>query len=739
MSLFEELKRRNVFRVAAAYLVVGWLLTEVLTTLLPAFGAADWVSKAVMLVFALGFLPTIVLSWIYELTPDGIKRDHEVDRDHPDALINSKRLEYFTITSVIVGVIVIAVFSSRPSEDDVAESLQATAIADASVAVLPFVNMSGSEENEYFSDGLTETLLHMLAQVPELKVAARTSSFAFRDQNKTIGEIAEALDVAHVLEGSVQRAGDRVRITAQLIRASDGFHVWSENYDRTLDDIFGIQDEIAGKVGGALSASLLGTAEPTPVAVAGATTDIPDAYDLYLQALNSRTTFSYGELEAGERLLKGALTVDPNFLEAKTELANNYLHQVETGLLDQVTAFPEAIALVDQVLAVRPDDVDARAIKVFTTAAEQAQREGPQTFFAAVSELEKIVAEAPDALSPKILLTRFYQGLQQGDRAIPLMQDALKKDPFNARIHYELGNLYVALEQWDNARESLQRSLELEPAQPNALANLATVSMQLGDGLDYLRHFLQAMQVDPADYELPGMIATFLYELELIEEGDDFRDRVLAIAPTSEIAYQMEMLRAINIGDEVGSVASARRAIEDDIDDRRFSYGGAVQHLLRFAAKEGTVETESSYLEQHAPGILDIDAETMPLKYRGAQFAAFDAWYVALPREEMLARLQRFGDIAASFGFSFEQNPDIHVNVLVLQGETEAAIEIALAEVFTESVAVHLDWQRVLAQAHFADFVNDPRVQAAMQRWEDEEAAIRGQVRAFLADLSVSS
>lgn len=735
MPLFEELKRRSVFRVAAAYLVVGWLLTEVLTTLLPAFGAPEWVSKAVMLVFAIGFLPAIILSWIYEFTPDGIKREHEVDRDEPGASDTGKRLEYITIASVVVGIIFIAVFSSRSDLNE--PSSPATEISDASVAVLPFVNMSGSEENEYFSDGLTETLLHMLAQIPGLKVAARTSSFAFRDQSKTIVEIADALDVAHVLEGSVQRSGGRVRITAQLIRASDGFHVWSENYDRTLDDIFGIQDEIAEKVGSALSASLLGTSGGTEVA--GTMTAIPDAYDLYLQALQFRSTYSYGGLEAAERLLKGALTIDPDFLEAKTELAANYWHQVETGLMDQAAAFPEIIAITDQVLAVRPEDVDARAIQISAHTAVRVQQDGPQELIEAVGELEGIVAAAPTAFQPKVLLTRFYQGRREFDKAVPLMQDALRQDPFNPRIHYELGSLYMALERWGDAREALENSLEIEPAQPNALANLARVSLQAGDGLDYLQRFLKAIEVDPADYELPGIIATFLYELDLFEEGDDFRDRVLAIAPTSEISYQIELLRAINIGDEEASIASARRAIEDDIDDRRFSFGGAVQHLLRVAASRGTVEEESEYLQKYAPNILDIDATTTPIKYRGAQFAAFDAWYVSLPRSEMLRRLEQLGEIAESFGVEPEQDPGTYVGILVLQGNIDEAIEVALADLFSDSVAIHLDWRRALSQAQFAEFVEDPRIQSAMQRWEDEENVLRDQIRTYLADLSLSS
>jgi len=735
VSLFEELKRRNVLRVAAAYLVVGWLLTEVLTTLLPAFGAPEWVSKAVMLVFALGFVPAIILSWIYEFTLDGIKKESELIRDGSITRRTGRRLEFITIATVVVGILYIAIFSSRSGIDE--SSLAPTTISDESVAVLPFVNMSGNEENEYFSDGLTETLLHMLAQIPGLKVAARTSSFAFRDQNKTIGEIAGALAVAHILEGSVQRSGDRIRITAQLIRANDGFHVWSESYDFILDDIFAIQDEIAEKVGGALSKSLLGTIDGE--AISGITTTSPDAYELYLQALQARSTFSFGSLEEAEDLLKSALTIDSDFLDAKTELASNYWHQVETGLMERKSAFAAIIAITDQVLAVRPEDVDARAIRLYAESGDGAQQAGSQLLFEAVGELEEMVAAEPAAFQPKIVLTRFYQRTQQFEKAVPLMKGALHRDPFNPRIYYELGSIYMALEQWGDAREALQKSLEIEPAQPNAYASLARLSLQSGDGIDYLQQFIKAIEVDPVDHELPGIIAGFLYELGLIEEGDDFRNRVMAIAPTSEIAYRIELLRAINSGDEEASIASARRAIEDDIADRRFSYGGAVQHLFRVAASRGTVEEETTYLQERAPNILDIEDMTIPLKYRTAQFVAFDAWYVSLPRDEMLSRLGRLQEIAKTLGYESADNPGIHVGVLALQGNVDDAVEIALADLFSETVAVHLGWRRKFSQAQFTKFVADPRVKTAMQRWDDEEAGLRARVKAYLADLLASS
>ena len=275
MSLIAELKRRNVFSVTAAYLVVGWLLTEVFTAVLETLSAPDWAARGVILAFALGFIPTVVLSWVYQMTPEGIKRDSDIRSDE-DMGVKSRTFDYLVIASVVVLTIALAFLGSQSSTNG--KDGNSATISNASVAVLPFVNMSKDKGEDYFSDGLTETLLHMLAQIPNLKVAARTSSFAFKGQNQDIREIAEALQVAHVLEGSVQRVGDKVRITAQLIRADDGFHVWSSIYDRTFDDIFAIQDEIAAKVGNELSQSILGS--NAAAVTTGVGTVSTDAYEL---------------------------------------------------------------------------------------------------------------------------------------------------------------------------------------------------------------------------------------------------------------------------------------------------------------------------------------------------------------------------------------------------------------------------------------------------------------------------
>jgi len=733
MSLVSELQRRNVFRVAAAYLVVGWLLTEVLTTILPALGAPDWTARAVILFFALGFVPALVLAWLFEWTPEGIKRDHEIATG--DNAAGRRTFNYSVIASVVLLTTIIAVLGARPLGDQADDP--STPVSNASVAVLPFENMSSDKDNEYFSDGLTETLLHMLAQIPDLQVAARTSSFAFKGQNRNISEIAAALGVAHVLEGSVQRAGDRIRVTAQLIRASDGFHVWSKNYDKTVDDVFEIQDEIAHNVGSELSATLLGRV--TIKAPTGIQTQNADAYDLYLQAAKARATFSFRGLQESENLLKGALAIDPDFLDAKAELAGNYLQQFETGLMTHDEALLEVNALVAQVLVAQPDHVRGQAIHLYVEAISSARAGDADAMPEAIDILEELLLLHPAEYQIRTLLSRLLRNVYRHDRALEIQQVALRDDPYNAQILYEIGTLHLALDDWDEARESLQKSLDIEPGQPNAYINLAKVSLHEGDGADFLQQHLQAMSVDPQDHELPGNVAAFLYRLGLVDEGDDFRDRVMAIAPNSDTAYRLDFLRAQAIGDEEASVAVARRAIEDDVSDRHFVFGSSVKHLLQVAVRNGTISEESDWLESKAPGILDVEAGTLPVKYRSAQFSALDAWYSVLPRDELLQRLETLLAIAKEFGVDPASKPQAQVGLMALRGENESAIELALAEVFSESVTSHLHWKRVYAHPKYAGVVADERVQHAMRRWEEEWSNLQAQVGSYLADLSAAS
>jgi len=273
MSLFNELKRRNVFRVGAAYVFLGWVVVQVTDTVAPALGLPDWTLTLVLLLGLIGFPFALLFAWAFELTPQGIRRTEDVMPAESIAPSTGAKLNRIVFALMAVAIILLLadrfwtqVPGTIPTELDVAADSApteagASAAGRSSIAVLPFVNMSNDPENEYFGDGLAEELLNLLAKVPELHVAARTSSFHFKDKKPTIAEVASALQVDTVLEGSVRRSGDTIRVVAQLIAAEDGSHLWSEKYDRPLTDIFIVQDEIAGHIVEALMPHL-GTASP---------------------------------------------------------------------------------------------------------------------------------------------------------------------------------------------------------------------------------------------------------------------------------------------------------------------------------------------------------------------------------------------------------------------------------------------------------------------------------------------
>ena len=251
-GVFEELKRRNVFRVAIAYLAAGWLVLQVVELVLESTSAPDWVMQVFLLGVAVGFPFAVLFAWAYEMTPDGIKREKDVDRSQSITPQTGRKLNR-TIIIVLVAAVAILLIDKFVLQTDSDPLVAAT---DKSVAVLPFVAMSNGPDDEYFADGLTEEILNSLTRVPELLVTARTSAFHFKGQDDPIPEIAAALGVAHIVEGSVRRSNDRLRITAQLIRAGDGFHLWSETYDRDTSDVFGVQTDIAEKIATALDVVL---------------------------------------------------------------------------------------------------------------------------------------------------------------------------------------------------------------------------------------------------------------------------------------------------------------------------------------------------------------------------------------------------------------------------------------------------------------------------------------------------
>jgi TolB-like protein/Tfp pilus assembly protein PilF len=359
MNFFAELKRRNVFRVGIAYLIGSWLLAQIAELLLDTFNAPEWTMQFIVVVLLIGFPIALFFAWAFELTPDGVKRESEVDRSQSIRRETGEKLN-----RGIIGILVIAlayfVWESRfekdlaPAEPNRAsvtstetQPPQPVAVKNRSVAVLPFVNMSSDPEQEYFSDGITEEIINALVKIPGLAVPARTSVFGFKGHQGDVRKIGGQLGVAHVLEGSIRSQGDQVRITAQLIKVDDGFHLWSETYDRKLDNIFVVQEEIAQAIATVLTGELgLGV-----VTVPNKTRNM-EAYDSYLQGramLHKR-----GNLDETVALFKRTTELDPQFAPAWAAMALTY------SVMDQTPELLEkAISTAKHALSLDPENVDA--------------------------------------------------------------------------------------------------------------------------------------------------------------------------------------------------------------------------------------------------------------------------------------------------------------------------------------------------------------------------------------------
>jgi TolB-like protein/Tfp pilus assembly protein PilF len=352
MSLFDELKRRKVFRVGVAYLVVGWLLIQVSSTVAPQLSLPEWAPRLITFVILLGFPIALVLAWIFDVTPDGIKVD--------GASAGNKRV--IAVAVMLAALAVGWYWKTRPVP------VAGEGGADAhSIAVLPFVNMSEDKSNEYFSDGISEEILNVLARMSGLHVAARTSSFSFRKQEQEIPTIARELKVRMVLEGSVRKQGERVRVTAQLIDASNGYHVWSQTYDRDLKDIFAIQDEIAGAIAQELRVKL--DAAPGGGAPVADTTDLP-AYQLYLKAIALWAARGDKNLHQALALFEAATKRDPKYAKAWAGQALTYAILPEWSEDSYERTRPAGRDAAEHALALDPNLPEAFAAQAYIAATE---------------------------------------------------------------------------------------------------------------------------------------------------------------------------------------------------------------------------------------------------------------------------------------------------------------------------------------------------------------------------------
>ena len=571
MSVYEELKRRNVVKAAVLYIIASWLILQVADVLFDAMELPSTWVRLVLAILILGFLPVLIFSWVYEMTPEGLKREKDLDHSQSITSDRGRKVNVLIIVMlslaigvvvmeqlmdrvsplVLIGVIVLFVVAAVVLVRFVPSAGPATAPPDLAVAsspmelagdtlttiaVLPFANMSSDEEQEYFSDGLSEELLNLLTKIPELRVAARTSSFSYKNRDVRVAEIGDELNVGHVLEGSVRKSGNRVRITAQLIHAEDGYHLWSETYDRTLDDIFAIQDEIAAEVVLQLRVTLLGSAP------AARETD-PEAYALYLQARHLSRQGTAEAFEQSITLYRQALDIAPDYIVAWDGLGAVYSDQAARGLRPVDEGFGLARDAAEKALAIDPDHAKGHAglgwIAIYYD----------RDLVAAAKRLERALELEPTDLDILSHAADLSAALGRLDEAVALQEYVGVRDPVKARDHRRLGISYLWTGRLDDAISSFHTALTLSPGHVS-VQNLSGTALLLKDEPEAA---LAAMQQESDEgFRLIGLVMAH-HALGQVVESDT------ALAKSIASYYQVA---AYNIAYALAFRGEADRAFE---------------------------------------------------------------------------------------------------------------------------------------------------------------------------------
>ncbi len=483
-DFFQELRQRNVFRVGAAYVVVAWLIAQVAELALDSFDAPAWVIKAVLISLAAGLPIAVFFAWAYELTPDGIKRESEVDRSESITGQTGRKLNYLIIGALTVA---LAYFVAN---HDWSPDTAATADTDVSIAVLPFADLSEKGDQEFFSDGIAEEILNVLVRIPELKVAGRTSSFSFKGSNDDLQTIGATLGVNHILEGSVRRSGERLRITAQLIRSDDGFNIWTETFDRRVADIFDIQDEIAGAVAMALASSLnLAYATPSQQR-----TDDIEVYEDYLKAKQLFLKRGKDNLDQALLYLNQATARDPEYSPAWSLIAavyavydsyvendvaqENYRDWHRTGKL-----------AAERALTLQPDAAFAHAILGNLYSYDF---DWIKTF----RELDRAVELAPDDAAILDIAAQNMLDVGYFQEANALSRRAVAIDPLAAIYRNTLGRTYTGMNDPEQALTQYDKAMELDPSLPFPYRNRGELLFDMGDGDALQAHMEDAVAAE---------------------------------------------------------------------------------------------------------------------------------------------------------------------------------------------------------------------------------------------------
>jgi TolB-like protein len=572
------MKRRNVVRVAIAYAIVSWLLIEIASTVFPMLMLPEWTATFVAVLLILGFPVALIFAWAYELTPEGLKKEKDVDRSESATRLTDRKLDF-----VIIGVLAVTVayfigeklfWSDVTVSESQSESASVTtAEITRSIAVLPFVNMSGDAEQEYFSDGITEEILNALAGIRELAVTSRTSAFAFKGKSISIPAIAKELGVAHVLEGSVRKSGERLRITAQLIDVASDRHLWSESYDRELTDVFAVQEEISANIAAALKVSLLGETVATPAPPAA----VPEAYDLYLRGLQQVSLQTFAANAQAEKYFQEAIDIDPKFVRAYAALGWTWFNQSNSGSVPRDVNLPKIRQLLERGLKLDADNAGLIGISG-QLALWDGNLEQARVHFGRAMTLD------PPYFGIWYSYSDTLWFLGRLSEAVKVRTDWLQSDPLNPNAHGMMAFTHYFLGDADATFAAASRLREIAPDNPYGLfINGLIRIVDLGDLANGILAFEESLKIDPDDHEVIILVGLLCYSIGEIESAEAFIDKGRQLAPENTM---VNAARAYGLALRGDLTAAKQISLDALAEHRQFErwFGGYI--TLRFAVDE---------------------------------------------------------------------------------------------------------------------------------------------------------
>ena len=545
-NFLAELKRRNVYKVAVAYAVVGWLLVQVATQVFPFLEISNWVVRLVIALVAIGFPIALVIAWAFEATSEGIKRTETADA-MPGAARQKKHAWIYVVVlgaAFSIGLFFIGRYSARNGSGESPNEMPAK-----SIAVLPFDNLSRDPDNAYFCEGVQDEILTRLAKVADLKVISRTSTQHFKSAPENLPQIAKQLGVAHIVEGSVQKANDQVRVNVQLINALTDAHLWADTYDRKLTDIFAVESEIAKTIAERLQARLTGSEKNS---IAKKPTVNPEAYELYLKGRffwNKRTG---DDLRKSIGYLKQAVAKDPNYALAYAALADSYGLLRFYGGASPAESIVPATAAAEKALELDDSLAEPHASLGLIATEELDVHRG-------VSELERAVQLNPNYATGHHWLSLAFTALGQSDRSIEELKRAVELDPLSMVINADLSIGYLYARRYDAAEAQARKTLEIDPRSFLAHYYLGMALQLKGRIKEAIPEFQKAVEINHDPYSISMLIQGYARNGQT-DEARKLLAQLTEMAKSTEVPEYAFALAYTSLGEKDRAIAALEHA-----------------------------------------------------------------------------------------------------------------------------------------------------------------------------------